>query len=132
MKKLIKITGQQMVDMGWYIGKESTDEKFTLTIDTEKRNIKINLDGADLLDWGFEYEAALADLDYMDLLPCGIFETSTCFYNNHIFETSSMIEICEISEICGDMLQIELTLYSTLAELNNEIIGFSFSENPEY
>ena len=138
MKKIINITGQDMIDMGWnLIGEDKPSDNFILEINTapEKRTIRIapDVDGADWLsDNSFDYEETLQDLDDNNHLPCGIFQGNSVFYNDHENETSQSIQHGEISEIIGNMSSIELKVYSSLHELNQEIDGFSFSFEPEY
>jgi hypothetical protein len=137
MQTELFLTGQQMIDMGWYIGEESPLENFTLTIDStpERRNIKIHftdVDGGDYLnDWCFDYESTLDDLDMYNHLPCGI-QGNGVWYNDHETKRSTCIQINEISEIVGDMLTVELKLYSSCSELNREVDTFSFTHDPEY
>ena len=136
-EKTISLSGKEMIDMGWNIGDLEPTDNFTLTIDTapESREIKIHLtdvDGGDYLDWEFDYEETLRDLDDHNHLPCGIFQGDSVFYNDHEKETSQSIQHGEISEILGDTTSLELKAYSSIDALNREISGFSFSFSPKY
>lgn len=138
MTKEIFITGQQMIDMGWTLAaQDSATDEFILEINTnpESGTIKArfaNCDGCDYLsEYRFDYLDTLKDLYAYHYLPCGI-RTGPVFYNNQVEETSEEIHVGSIPEIIGDTSWEELMMYSSLDELNKELTGLSFTDEPEY
>jgi hypothetical protein len=138
LEKLIKITGQEMIEMGWnLIDNDQPEDRFILEINItpEIRRIRIapDIDGADWLnDYSFDYEETLQDLHDYDHLPNGIFQCDALFYNDENNYTSQQIPVSDISEILGGTTMLELRVYDSIEDLNAEIIGFSFSYHPEY
>lgn len=132
---IIKITGQELIDLGYYIGEDKPEDKFNLHINISKMQIKIapNVDGADFdHSWGFDYQETMADLKLKGHLSNGICGGVKYWYNNHSTETSSSCNPCDIAEIC-ELSDDELSAFESLEDLNAFISGdFSFSFEPLY
>ena len=88
---IIKITGQELIDMGHYIGEVLPEQKFNLHINISEQKIEIapDVDGADFdTTYEFEYEETLADLSEHDLLPNAIRDGVEYWCNDNFLETS--------------------------------------------
>ena len=132
---IIKITCQELIELGYYMGDYKPQDKFDLHINISKEQIKIapDVDGADFDNsFYFHYEETMADLRLNNHLPGGICGGINCYYNDHSTETSSSCNPFEIAEICG-LSNDELSAFESIEDLNAFISGdFSFSFEPKY
>lgn len=83
----IKITGQNIIDMGWHLPKEYLKEdSFTLWISSLNLQIKIRHNSGwfpgFLSSWEFDYKKTIEDLNRLNLLPNSIAQINSDFYSN--------------------------------------------------
>ena len=127
---IIKITGQQLKDLGYYIGDYRSKDKFNLHIDISDKQIRIapDVDGANFdHSWGFDYQETMADLNLNGYLSNGICEGVDYSYNDFFSETSRVCDFNEIASICG-LSHDELSAFESIEYLNDFVSGpFSFS-----
>ena len=131
---IIKITGQDMIEMGWLI-EENPQDKYNLIISVLTQQIAIapDVDGAEFdLCYEFDYEETLSELHELGHLPAEICAGLKYWYNNDIEQTSGLCNSCDIAEICG-LSQNELNCFDSLESLNSFMCStFSFSFSPKY
>ena len=132
---IIKITCQELVDLGYYMGDYLPQDEFSLHINISGEQIKIapDVDGADFDNsFEFDYVETMADLSLNDHLPGAIYGNINCFINDVFSETSRICEFWEIASICG-ISHDELSAFESLEALNIWVSGpFSFSNEPKY
>jgi hypothetical protein len=133
---IIKITGQDMIDMGYYIGEDLPEQKFNLHIDISEQKIEIapDVDGGSFdPTYEFEYAETLSDLSAYEHLPNTICGGIEYWYNDGCTESSSSCNPSEIASICG-ISDDELAAFNSLDHLNSffTLGGFSFTYEPEY
>jgi hypothetical protein len=132
---IIKITGQELIDMDYHIGICEPEDKFSLHISISKQQIKIapDIDGADFDNsFEFEYAETMGDLNEFGHFPNAICDGIEYWYNDDFTETSSSCNPSEIASICG-ISDDESAAFDSIDHLNNFISGiFYFSYEPKY
>ena len=133
---IIKITGQELIDMGHYIGEDLPEQKFNLHINISEQKIQIapDVDGGSFdHTYEFDYAETLSDLSEYDHLPNGICGGIEYWYNDDCAESSSSCNPSEIAYICG-LSDNELEVFDSLDHLNSffTLGTFSFSYEPQY
>jgi hypothetical protein len=132
---IIKITYQELIELGYYMGDYVPQDEFNLHINISKQQIKIapDVDGADFDNsFEFDYVETMADLSLNDYLPGAICGNINCYINDSFSETSRKCEFWEIASICG-ISHDELSAFESIQDLNFFASSvFSFSFEPEY
>ena len=133
---IIKITGQELIDMGWYIGEDLPEQKFNLHINVSEQKMEIapDVDGGSFdTTYEFDYAETLSDLSEYDHLPNAICDGVEYWYNDDCAESSSPCKASGIANICG-FSHDELKVFDSLDHLNSffTLGGFSFTYEPEY
>ena len=132
---IIKITCQELIDLGYYMGDYLPQYEFNLHINISKQKIKIapDVDGADFDNsFEFDYEETMCDLHNSGHIANAVCDGVKYWYNNHSTENSSSCNPCEIAEIC-ELSDDELSAFESLEDLNAFIsCDFSFSFEPKY
>ena len=127
---IVKISCQELIDFGYYMGDYEPQDKFDLHINISKQQIKIapDVDGADFDNsFEFDYEETLADLNLNVHLSNGICVGVDYSYNDLFSETSRVCEFWEIALICG-LSHDELSAFESIEHLSDFASGaFSFS-----
>lgn len=132
---IINITGQELIDLGYYMGDYLPQDEFNLHINISKQKIKIapDVDGADFDNsFEFDYEETMADLNNSghtaNAIVCGI----DCWYNDDSKEYSNLCNAHQVADICA-LSDDELSAFQSLEHLNYFVSGnFSFSFEPKY
>lgn len=132
---IVKITGQELVNLGYHIGDCKPKDKFNLHIDISEQKIRIapDVDGADFdHSWSFDYEETMGDLNLNGHLSNGICAALDYSYNDIFSETSKVCNFDEIASTCG-LSHDELSAFESIESLNDFVSGpFSFSYEPKY
>jgi hypothetical protein len=120
MKKQITISPEVASELG------IKSRVLTVCNDPEVRTI--------LTDSGqsLAYFNTLAILNDNNVLPCGVLGYNSLFYNDEEAQKSSCVKSEEICEIIGDTDRLEIMVYSSLAEMNNDLFDCSFTTKPKY
>jgi hypothetical protein len=132
---IFKITCQELIELGYYMGDYQPKDEFYLHINISKQQIKIapDVDGADFDNsFEFDYEETMANLHDSGHTANAICDGVKYWYNNDSTENSNLCNPSEIAEICG-ISHDELAAFETIEDLNVFISGnFSFSFEPKY
>jgi hypothetical protein len=132
---IVKITCQELIDLGYYMGDYEPQDEFDLHINISKQQIKIapDVDGADFDNsFEFDYVETMADLNLNGYLPGAIYGNINCYINDVFSETSRKCEFWEIAYSCG-ISHDELSAFESIEDLNFFASGpFSFSFEPKY
>lgn len=137
MKKQIFITPAEFTEMGWVLDARDENEKSLIVeIDTNEKTIEVlleceNGETVHAPEYTFDdYIETLQDLHDYDHLPSRIFSGNSLIYNDDANQVSSHVSHSEVNSIM-DMHSVEVHVYGSFEELNQDCYGFSFQHAHE-